>query len=147
MNKATHNVTEILKWISRDPSMNLIKYSSYLVDGIHFNTKECENIRTTQNSGVSIIAKTMQFSNYKDKNPVESDMTFYGVIREIWKLDYITFQLPVFLCDWVEINNSVREYELGFTLVNLNRICHKNDPFILATQAKPVFYINDSLDA
>ena len=51
------------------------------------------------------------------------------------------------MCDWVEINNGVREDELGFTLVNLNRIGHKTDPFILATQAKQVFYINDPIDA
>ena len=74
-------------------------------------------------------------------------MTFYGVIREIWELDYITFQLFIFLCDWVESNNDVREDELGFPLVNLNQISHKSDPFILATQAKQlVLYINDPLD-
>ena len=51
------------------------------------------------------------------------------------------------MCDWVERNNGVRENELGFTLVDLNRIGHKSDPFILATQAKQVFYINNPLDA
>ena len=80
MNNATHDVSEQLKWISHGPSMNVIKYSSYIVNGIHFNTKERDNVRTTQNSGVSIIAKTMQFSSSKDKNPVESDMTLYGVL-------------------------------------------------------------------
>ena len=114
----------------------LIKYSSYLVNGIYFNTKERDNTIITQYSRVSIIAKTMQFSSSKDKNPMESDMTFYGVIREIWELDYIIFRLPVFLCDQVESNSSVRENELRFTLVNLNQISHKSDPFILATQAK-----------
>ena len=99
MNKATEDVSETLKWISHGLSMNMIKYSSYLINGIYFNTKECDNIRTIQNNSVSIIAKTMQFSSSKDKNSVESDMTFYGVIRKIWKLDYITFRLPVFLCD------------------------------------------------
>ena len=83
MNKVTHNVLETLKWISCGPSMNVIKYSSYVVNGIHFNTKECDNIRTIQNNGISIIAKTIQFSSYKDKNPVESDITFYDVIKEI----------------------------------------------------------------
>ena len=75
----------------------------------------------------------MQFSSSKNKNPMESDMTFYGVIREIWELDYIIFSLPVFLCDWVESNKGVWEDELRFTFVNLNRIGHKSDPFILAT--------------
>ena len=96
MNKATHDISKTLKWISRGPSMNVIKYSSYFVNGVYFNTKEHDNIRITQNTGVSIIAKTMQFSSFKDKNPVESDMTFYCVSREIWELDYIAFRLPVF---------------------------------------------------
>ena len=99
MNKATHDVSEQLKCISRGPSMNVIKYSLYIVNGIHFNTEECDNVKTIQNSGVSIIAKAMQFSSSKDKNPVESEMTFYGVTIEIWELDYIAFRLPVFLCD------------------------------------------------
>ena len=102
MNKAIHNVSKILKWISRGPPMNVIKYSSYLVKIIHFNTKKRDNIKTTQNSGVSIIAKNVQFSSSKDKNPVKSEMTFYDVIREIWEIDYITFRLSIFLCDWVE---------------------------------------------
>ena len=73
-------------------------------------------------------------------------MTFYGVIREIWEIYYITFQLLVFLYNQVDNNSGVREDELGFTLVNLNRIGHKSDHFILATEAKQVFYINDSLN-
>ena len=68
MTKAIHNVSKTLKWISRGPSMNVIEYSSYLVNGIHFNTKECDSLKTTQSNGVSIIAKTMQFSSSKDKN-------------------------------------------------------------------------------
>ena len=31
--------------------------------------------------------------------------------------------------------------------MDLNRIGHKDDPFIMATQSKQVFYINDPLDA
>ncbi|POO03524.1 hypothetical protein TorRG33x02_007290, partial [Trema orientale] len=112
-----------------------------------FSTRDRDNIRTTQNSGVSIVAKTIQFSSSKDKNPIESDVVYYGVIAEIWELDFVTFRLPVFMCQWVESNHGVRKDELGFTLVDLNRIGHKNDPFIMATQAKQVFYVNDPLDA
>ncbi|PKA50793.1 hypothetical protein AXF42_Ash017672 [Apostasia shenzhenica] len=32
---------------------------------------------------------------------------------------------------------------MGFTLVNFNRIGHKDDCFILANQAKQVFYVED----
>ena len=65
---------------------------------------------------------------------------FYGVIQEIWEINYNTFKIPLFKCDWVENQNGVRIDDLGFTLVKLNRIGHTSDPFILATQARQVFY-------
>ncbi|XP_075486329.1 uncharacterized protein LOC142525932 [Primulina tabacum] len=39
------------------------------------------------------------------------------------------------------INND----ECGFTLVNMNKIGHKNDSFVLASQVNQVFYIDDPL--
>ena len=84
MNKAIHNVSDTLKWISRGPSLDVIKYQAYQVNSVHFSTRDRDNIRTTQNSGVSIVAKTIQFSSSKDKNPIDGDMVYYGVIKEIW---------------------------------------------------------------
>ncbi|KAA0067958.1 transposase [Cucumis melo var. makuwa] len=47
-------------------------------------------------------------------------------------------------CDWVDNRSGVKVDELGFTIVDLKRIGHKSDSFILATQAKQVFYVQDS---
>ncbi|TYK11037.1 transposase [Cucumis melo var. makuwa] len=47
-------------------------------------------------------------------------------------------------CDWVDNKSGVKVDELGFTIVDLKRIGHKSDSFILATQAKQVFYVQDS---
>ena len=47
-------------------------------------------------------------------------------------------------CDWVQ-NSCVKKDELGFILVDLNRLGYKSDPFILASQAKQVFYVNDQI--
>ena len=88
----------------------------------------------------------MQISSAKDKNPIVSNMTYYGVIKEIWEVDYVMFRIPVFKCDWVESNNGVKVDELGFTLVDLSRLGYKSEPFILASQAKQVFYIEDPSD-
>ena len=74
-------------------------------------------------------------------------MDFYGVIRSIWEVDYYKFRVPVFHCDWVESTRAVKVDELGFTLVKLNRLGHLNDPFVLATHVKQIFYIEDPLDA
>ncbi|KAA0063231.1 uncharacterized protein E6C27_scaffold205G00410 [Cucumis melo var. makuwa] len=86
----------------------------------------------------------MQVSSSKDKNPVMSDMTFYGVIREIWEIDYHQLSFILFKCDWVDNRSGVKVDELGFTIVDLKRIGHKSDSFILTTQAKQVFYVQDS---
>ncbi|KAL4026760.1 hypothetical protein IC575_015201 [Cucumis melo] len=73
-----------------------------------------------------------------------SDMTFYGVIREIWEIDYHQLSFILFKCHWVDNRSGVKVDELGFTIVDLKRIGHKSDSFILATQAKQVLYVQDS---
>ncbi|KAL4021269.1 hypothetical protein IC575_020063 [Cucumis melo] len=67
-----------------------------------------------------------------------------GVIREIWEIDYHQLSFILFKCDWVDNRSGVKVDELGFTIVDLKRIGHKSDSFILATQAKQVFYVQDS---
>ena len=55
-------------------------------------------------------------------------MTFYGVIDEIWQLDYLMVKKTLFKCDWVD-DRGVCTDNLGFTVVDLN--C-----FILTCHAK-----------
>ena len=80
----------------------------------------------------------MQIASAKDKNPIFGELCFYGIITEIWDLDYTTFRIPVFKCDWVDNNNDIKVDELGFTLVDLTKVAYKSDSFILASQAKQV---------
>lgn len=141
-----NNVSDILKWVSRGPRRDVIKYPGYIVNGCRYHTKYRDTERVNQNSGVSIVATTMQIASAKDKNPIISSVSFYGVISEIWLPDYITFKIPVFKCDWVDSGNGIKINELGYTLVELGKLGHKNDPFILASQAKQVFYVTDQLN-
>ncbi|KAL4028299.1 hypothetical protein IC575_011492 [Cucumis melo] len=139
-----NSITPSLRWIAHGPSSDVATYSGYIINGYYYHTKRRDDIRRVQNSGVSITATTMQVSSSKDKNPVMSDMTFYGVIREIWEIDYHQLSFILFKCDWVDNRSGVKVDELGFTIVDLKRIGHKSDSFILATQAKQVFYVQDS---
>ncbi|KAL6329554.1 hypothetical protein AAG906_022131 [Vitis piasezkii] len=88
----------------------------------------------------------MQIASAKDQKPVFGELCFYGIINEIWDLDYTMFRIPVFKCDWIDNKNGIKVDDLGFTLVDFNKIAHKSDPFILASQAKQVFYVQDQLD-
>jgi len=36
--------------------------------------------------------------------------------------------------------------DVGFTLVDLKKLAYQNDPFIMAEQAKQVFYVQDPCD-
>jgi hypothetical protein len=69
--------------------------------------------------------------------------SYYGVIQEIWELSYSSFTIPLFRCKWVNNRTGVKVDEHGFTLVDLTTDGYKSEPFILATQATQVFYVND----
>ena len=56
------------------------------------------------------------------------------------------FTILIFKCDWIDNKNGIKVDELGFTLVDFSKIGCKSDPFILASQAKKVFYVEDQLD-
>ncbi|GJU26859.1 hypothetical protein Tco_1165480 [Tanacetum coccineum] len=56
-------------------------------------------------------------------------------------------QIPLFKYDWVNHRaGGVKRDNLGYTLVDLNNLGHKVDPFILASQARQVFYVKDQID-
>lgn len=50
----------------------------------------------------------MQVSSLKDKIPIFEDMYFYGVIQEIWILNYNSFEVAIFKWDWIEKNSDVK---------------------------------------
>ena len=73
-------------------------------------------------------------------------MTYYGIIEEIWELDYHAFTASLFLCKWAANDRGIKVDELGFTLVDFTRRGHKKDKFISVDQVSQVFYIQDPID-
>ncbi|XP_031127671.1 uncharacterized protein LOC116029770 [Ipomoea triloba] len=140
------NVSETVRWLAHGPGMQVICYTRYDINGFSFYTKEQDDMSIMQNSRVSLVANSMHFNSSKDKNPVIVELSYYGVIEEIWEVDYVQFRVPMFRCKWVDSKHGVKANELGFTLVDLNREGHKNEQFIMASQAKQVFYVTDSCD-
>ncbi|CAL2275991.1 unnamed protein product [Prunus armeniaca] len=101
LNGEEHNgVSENLRLLAAGPSMTQ------------------DDVRTVQNSGVYLLAHTMQVASAKDKNPIVSNMNnTSGLVVD----------------------------ELGFTLVDLSKIGHRNDQFVMASQVKQVFYVDDPM--
>ena len=77
----------------------------------------------------------------KDTSQVVDLVSYYGRVTEIILLDYNVLNLPLFRCQWAVRGNGVK-VEDGYTLVNLNQcqVSFNRDPYILASQAKQVFY-------
>jgi len=73
-------------------------------------------------------------------------MPYFGVIEEIWEVNYVKFSVCVFKCKWVNSNIDVWTNDFGFTLVDLKKLAYQNEPFIMAEQAKQVFYVQDPCD-
>ncbi|BBN68282.1 hypothetical protein Prudu_362S000100, partial [Prunus dulcis] len=119
LNGEKHNgVSENLRWLAAGPSMAVSSYRSYLINGVKFNTKAQDYVRTIQNSGVYLLAHTMQGASAKDKNPIVSNMdNTSGLVVD----------------------------ELGFTLVDLSKIGYRNDQFVMTSQVKQVFYVDDPI--
>jgi hypothetical protein len=137
------SASNTIKWLSYEPKCNIITWTGYDINKTSFYTKSKDDRSTMQNSGVMILAESMHFSSSKDKNPVMAFTPYYGVIEEIWQVDYVEFKVPLFKCKWVDINSGVKIDELGFTLVDLCKLAYTDEPFIMASQAKQVFYVKD----
>ncbi|KAI5339068.1 hypothetical protein L3X38_018340 [Prunus dulcis] len=113
LEEGNNGVSGNLRWLATGPNMAVPLYRSYLIKVIKFNIKAQDDVRTTQNSGVYLLAQTMKVASAKDKNPILSNMGFYGVIQEIWDLDYQKFTIPVFR----EYNDVIGDEVLGDVII------------------------------
>ena len=85
------------------------------------------------------------YASAKDQAPVDSKLVYYERVYEIWELDYSTFNIGLFKCKWVNNNRRcIKNVDpCGFTIVDLACLRDSEEPFILDTKAKQIFYIVD----
>ena len=98
-------------------------------------------------------ASTHSYASSRDMHPVEGDVTYYGVLTDIVELYYShDCKYVLFKCDWVDNNRGLVERDdFGFTLVNFRNLLYtkgliSDEPFILASQAQQVFYVQDPIE-
>jgi hypothetical protein len=52
--------------------------------------------------------------------------SYYGVIEEIWELEYRALNIPPFLFQWVKLTRGgIRKDQYGMTIVDLTRLVSK----------------------
>ncbi|GJU55021.1 hypothetical protein Tco_1228735 [Tanacetum coccineum] len=112
------SVSETVRWISYGPRATIVKYDAYNINGYTFRTK-CHDGKVYQNNEVSVEAIDLHIS--KEVCKPHDSAFYYGVLQEIWVLDYHFRQILFFKCDWVNHRaGGVKHDNLGYTLVDLN---------------------------
>ena len=135
-----NNVSRELEVLALGPQRTAKRFSGYVVNGYRFHTRSRDSRCTTQNSGVFLTAETTSFASSKDEKPIVGNVSYYGAIEEIIEVDYWgEFVVVLFRCCWYQEEKDA----YGLTRVNFSRLCHKNDPYVLASQVHQVFYIED----
>ncbi|CAA7025078.1 unnamed protein product [Microthlaspi erraticum] len=137
---------DTLKWLAYGPRSVARSFTGYIVNGLRFHTNSVD--RLSRNSGVYYEATAMCRSSAKDTAQVVDLVSYYGKVVDIILLDYNVFYVPIFWCHWAVRGNGVKVKD-GFTLVNMNQsqASFSKDPFILASQARQIFYSRDNDDS
>lgn len=108
-----------------------------MVNGYRFHTQSREKNRKTQNSGIVV-------QGVHEENIID----FYGILQEVLEIEYLgeNKRVLIFKCDWFMVDDGKglrTDKESGLKSVNMSRKWYKDQPYILASQAKQVFYAPD----
>ncbi|KAL6624425.1 hypothetical protein ACP70R_031746 [Stipagrostis hirtigluma subsp. patula] len=135
--KGDPSISDELFDLARGPDSRVTHFSSYMINGWRFNTRERDALVQAQNSGV--LVKGDEETGNKD---------YFGVVTDIVELSYGLHKVVLFKCDWWDVHTTrgVKEDRYGFTMINTTRKLSTNDPYVLAAQAEQVYYVKDTKD-
>ena len=91
-----NNAFETLRKLADGPKRNVITWHGYDINKFSFYPKSQDNKSTLQNIGVSLSAESQHFATVRGDNPRIASMPYFGVIEEIWVLNYEKFTIFVF---------------------------------------------------
>ncbi|KAK4713393.1 hypothetical protein R3W88_019300 [Solanum pinnatisectum] len=149
MHMAGEKISEDIQTLAIGPLIQAKRMTGYICDGVRYLTKSRDVKRKTQNSGIMLKTITQSYASTKDKNPILAEVSFYGILTDIIELYYSkNLKFVLFKCKWVNHNKGLIEKDdYGFTLANFNHLLYKrhqlsDEPFIFASQAQQVFYVD-----
>ena len=101
------NDSKTLRLLAIGPNLNVPTLKGYDINYYSFYIKLQDEKSSIQNNGVSVDGHSNNFCSASDNNLIQLSMPYYGVIEDIWKLDYDEFRVFVFKCQWVNGNTKV----------------------------------------
>ena len=112
--------------------LNVSSYLVYLSNDVLFLTHNWDSRHKTQNSGVFVSGTEVN--------------TFYSQLKVILEFTYLNgFSVILFKCKWFNIDPTKKIIKIynNITSINISSEWCKYDQFILVSQAKQVFYVDD----
>ncbi|KAL6217008.1 hypothetical protein ACLB2K_010226 [Fragaria x ananassa] len=145
------SATEDLVALANGPSKLCKRFKKYVSNGFRFKVRGTGQPGKTQNWGVFIQAEQTSYASTNDQNPKDGMVDFYGALLDVYEFTYNPDRKVVlFQCDWIDSlrkGRGLQRDEYGFTLVRFDKcIPIYRDPFIFASQALQVFYVEDPED-
>ncbi|KAL4294523.1 hypothetical protein AHAS_Ahas18G0236600 [Arachis hypogaea] len=148
------NHSNELQWLACGPIAQARRFKAYNVNGFKFRTMSREERMKTQNSGVYVTSDTRSYASKRDSNVAVGGVSYYKRLVDIIELNYSgQFTVVLFKCLWADTTSGrgIRQDVLGHTCVNFANPIHTGDrkddePYILASEARLVFYVDDEVD-
>lgn len=137
--EGSSEVNDELYALSFGPDNTVSTFTSCNVSGIRWHVKQLEETKAVQNSGIMVPGL------HGDR---ASD--FYGSLVSVVKLNFICgYSVILFKGQWYNTSPSkkrkrqgiIRDYHL--MSLNTNIQWYSEDPYVLAAQAKQIFYLDD----
>ena len=127
--------TDELWALANGPGVIVNLYSGCISNGVRFHIKDRDNRRRTQNSGLVVEGE------YNGES-----LEFYGSLGRVWVLYYMMgYKVVLFHCEWYDSGHSrTCVTDAHVTSIDIRSRWYKNDPFVLPSQVRQVFYINDT---
>ena len=108
------------------------------MNGVKFLVKSRDDNKKTQNCGVTAVGI---------HKGVEED--YYGYVDEVLEFSFIKgYRVILFKCIWYDTDRRRKhvKFEPQFISVDTTKQAYKEDQFVLANQARQVFYIDDPIN-
>ncbi|XP_066316724.1 uncharacterized protein [Miscanthus floridulus] len=131
--------SELMYALSQGPDHRARVFNRCYINNWLFRTTTIERNLITQNSGVLVRG-----------DGTTGNMTWYGVIRRMISLEFpAQKEVLLFQCDWYDVPAASTSRSRGYSrdkygVINIDtsRFRYSNEPYILTTQAEPVFFVN-----
>ncbi|XP_072052067.1 uncharacterized protein [Arachis hypogaea] len=149
-----NTVHKDLRYLVRSSSRYAMRFSTFSINGLSFQTTNRDNELKTQNSGVFLMSSTLCVASTSDANVRNADLSYYGKLEDIIELNYNgRFRVTLFKCKSADTTRerNYRKDSWGFTSVNFSRVIHsgdreEDDPYIEASQARMVYFVNNEVN-